>query len=136
MKTVLVDTGAFFADSVAEDEFHERAKSLFDQAARESWDLVTTNAVVSEAYTLLRKRAHNGREVALAFLDDIEAGICRVVRADPEDETKAIALLRAHDDKEYSFCDALSFVVMERLDLGEAIAFDRDFRSCGRFTLP
>ncbi|HJX63064.1 MAG TPA: hypothetical protein VJ860_03835 [Polyangia bacterium] len=47
----------------------------------------------------------------------------------------AVALLRAHGDKTYSFCDALSFVVMERLNIPEAIAFDRHFAEYGRFAL-
>jgi predicted nucleic acid-binding protein len=58
-----------------------------------------------------------------------------VVRVLKNDEENAIALVRAHEDKPYSFCDALSFVVMERLRIREAIAFDRDFRSYGRFAL-
>jgi predicted nucleic acid-binding protein len=47
----------------------------------------------------------------------------------------AISILRDHQDKTYSFCDALSFVVMERLGVVEAIAFDRHFREYGRFTV-
>jgi len=51
-----------------------------------------------------------------------------------------VALLVAEDrmharDKDYSLCDALSFVVMERLGISEAIAFDRHFREYGRFTI-
>jgi len=41
----------------------------------------------------------------------------------------------AHTDKSYSLCDALSFVVMERLGVTEAISFDRHFREYGRFTI-
>jgi predicted nucleic acid-binding protein len=48
---------------------------------------------------------------------------------------KAVAILRSHDDKTYSYCDALSFAVMERLGISEAIAFDRHFREYGRLTL-
>jgi predicted nucleic acid-binding protein len=33
----------------------------------------------------------------------------------------------------YSYCDALSFAVMERLGVAEAIAFDRHFREYGCF---
>ena len=51
------------------------------------------------------------------------------------DDERAIALLRAHEDKLYSLRDALSFVVMERLRIREAIAFDRHFRAYGRFTI-
>jgi uncharacterized protein len=135
VKRVFVDTSAFFAHVVAEDHFHPRAVPLFLQAVRTNWELVTTNSVVSEAYTLFRRHARNGRALALGFLDHIEAGVCSIVRIEADDEKRAIAILRDHDDKLYSFCDALSFVVMERLGIQEAIAFDRDFRSYGRFTI-
>jgi predicted nucleic acid-binding protein len=52
-----------------------------------------------------------------------------------DDEQSAIAILREHQDKMYSLCDALSFVIMERLDITEAIAFDRHFREYGAFTI-
>lgn len=41
------------------------------------------------------------------------------------DEERAISLVRSHADKSHSLCHALSFVVMERLSITEAIAFDR-----------
>lgn len=37
--------------------------------------------------------------------------------------------------KTYTLCDALSFVLMERLGVLGAIAFDRHFREFGRFQL-
>lgn len=135
MKRVFVDSSAFFADVVAEDAHHGPARALLDQSVSDGWERVTTNAIVFEIYTLLIKKARNGRALALGLLDDIEAGVCTVVRIGQEDETRAIEILRGHDDKAYSFCDALSFAVMERLGLTEAIAYDRDFQTYGRFTL-
>ena len=41
-------------------------------------------------------------------------------------------LLRQYGDKSFSFCDALSFMAMERLGLTDALAFDEDFRSYGK----
>lgn len=58
-----------------------------------------------------------------------------VERIRKADEKRAIALVRGHEDKDYSLCDALSFVVMERLHIAEAIACDRHFRAYGRFTV-
>lgn len=131
MKRVFVDTSAFFAHLVAEDANNTAARTLFERADRESWTLITTNAVVWETYTLLRVRARNGRELALDFLDDIQDGLCDMERVRPLDEARAIELLRRHADKRYSFCDALSFVVMEQLGVSEALSFDGDFRSYG-----
>ena len=54
---------------------------------------------------------------------------------DAEDEEDASALLQSQSDKDFSFCDALSFVVMERLGIQETIAFDRHFREYGRFLI-
>ena len=42
---------------------------------------------------------------------------------------------RSPADKTYSLCDALSFVVMERLGIGEAVAYDRHFREYGQFLI-
>jgi len=71
----------------------------------------------------------------LKFLDAVQGDAYDVVRVSRDDEAKAIELIIAHRDKMYSLCDALSFVVMERLRISEAIAFDQDFRSYGRFAV-
>ena len=97
--------------------------------------LVTTNAVVIETYSLFLSRLRDGRREAIALLDMISGDRYRVERIRVADEKRAITLVRAHDDKTYSLCDALSFVVMERLHIKEAIAFDRHFRAYGRFTV-
>jgi uncharacterized protein len=102
---------------------------------REAWRLVTTNAVVFETHALLLHRSRPGRETALKFLDAVQADTYDVIRVRQNDEERAIALIGAHEDKLYSFCDALSFVVMERLRIREVIAFDQDFRTYGRFAL-
>ena len=96
---------------------------------------MTTNIVVVEAHALLLHRSRPGRETALKFLDAIQGDAYDVVRVSRGDEAMAIELIIAHRDKMYSLCDALSFVVMERLGIREAIAFDQDFRSYGRFTV-
>jgi uncharacterized protein len=135
VKRVFVDTGAFFALAAAEDAAHLPSQEIFGRAERERWQLVTTNAVVYETHALLLTRARDGRARALEFLAAIRSSRCRVERIRKADEASAFALLGSHDDKGYSFCDALSFVVMERLHIKEAIAFDRHFRQYGRFVI-
>ncbi len=137
MKRVFVNTSGFVALLVAEDRMHGRAAALFGSASRERWALITTNAVVIETYSVLLARARDGRRAAISFLDAVQASTAALtvepIRVD--DEIKAEALVRTHADKTYSLCDALSFVVMERLGITEAVAFDRHFREYGRFTI-
>lgn len=135
MRRVFVDTSGFLGLLVAEDANHVRARSLFEQAHRERWQLVTTNAVIIECYSLFLVRTRDGRRNAIAFLDAIERDRVHVERIRVADESRAVALLRAHEDKSYSLCDALSFAVMERLGVTDAIAFDRHFRAYGRVTV-
>ena len=71
----------------------------------------------------------------MKFLDSVEAKAYDVVRLLKTDEERAMALIRSHSDKTYSLCDASSFVVMERLGITEAVAFDQDFRSYGQFVI-
>lgn len=135
MKPVLVDTGGFYALLVPDDPSHPRAKALFDQAGRDRWRLVTTNAVVYETAALLLARSRAGAAAAIGFLDRLERTRIQVERVQPTDEKRATAILRAHPDKRFSLCDALSFVVMERLHIRDAISFDRHFRGYGRFRI-
>ena len=120
---------------VAADADHQAARHLFERALSERWALITTNVVMIETYALLLSRTREGRNLALGFLDDLEAGMCHIERVSMIDESRAIALLREHGDKEYSLCDALSFVVMERLGANSAIAFDTHFRQYGKFEI-
>ena len=135
MSNAFIDSGGFFAFLVEEDDFHARAVEIFREARSERWSLLTTNAVVFETHALLISRVRNGRTVALRFLDAVAKGFCRVERVTQADEASAVAIIRAHDDKDYSMCDAISFVVMERLEFTSAIAFDGHFREYGRFTV-
>jgi predicted nucleic acid-binding protein len=104
MRRVFVDTGGFVALLVAEDQMHDRAEALFASASRERWTLVTTNVVVIETYSVLLARARDGRRVAVAFLDAIQAsaGALTVEPIRADDEVSAAALVRAHQDKSYS----------------------------------
>jgi len=135
LKRVFVDTSGFYALIVRRDENHVRTHQLFTHAVHEEWRLVTTNAVIFETHALLLARARPAREVALRFLDSVEARAYEVVRLLKGDEEKAIALIRSHSDKTYSLCDASSFALMVRLGITEAIAFDQDFRSFGHFVI-
>jgi predicted nucleic acid-binding protein len=79
--------------------------------------------------------ARMGRNRAWNFLQAIVTGSMNVIRAEEADERQARAIIEHYQDKEFSYCDAVSFAVMERLDIREALAFDDHFRQCGQFTI-
>lgn len=125
---IFVDTSFWVALRRAGDAHHTDAASLIVQLARRP--LMTTNHVVGETWTFLRRRS--GRGAALDFLDRVEAAERLRIMFVPERlEREAWAWLRRRDEREYSLVDATSFAVMRSFRIREALAFDGDFAAAG-----
>lgn len=61
--------------------------------------------------------------------------IAFIERAEKDDEDRAWKIIEAYTDKTFTFADAISFVIMERLGLRSAFAFDDHFKQYGKFRL-
>ena len=122
-----VDTSFWVALLLARDRHHSDARSLWQG---DLGPLLTTNHVVGETWTFLRRRAGHG--AAVRFLDAVESSPRVVVtHAGESTEGEARRWLRRHDEREFSFVDAVSFAAMRRHRLTEALAFDGDFSAAG-----
>jgi uncharacterized protein len=129
---IFVDTGVFYARVADGDEHHRLARDFFSHNQEPR---LTTTAVVYEAHAMLLRigRGVAPGDRAREFLAQLDAGVTRVVHVSRDDHRRAVELVRAHEDKTYSLCDAVSFVVMERLRIRRAASFDHHFRQYGRF---
>jgi predicted nucleic acid-binding protein len=130
---IFVDTGFLFALASEKDLDHERVRQVFEEfdPAQLSELLITTNHVFSESITLTRASLHHRAAVEMGerLYDE---SLARIHWATPADEYEAFEYLKKYKDKEYSAVDCLSFVIMERFGIREALAIDRDFTH--RFT--
>jgi hypothetical protein len=132
MERAFVDTSAWVAYVDAKDERHRAVKRSITK-----WKdrLVTTNFVLDETVTLCRYDC--GHDVAVRVAERLTDGrSVELVRVTAEDEARALDLLRKRADKEYSFTDCTSFVVMRRLGMTRAITTDSDFQQEGFESLP
>jgi uncharacterized protein len=121
-----VDTSYWVALRLRRDDNHSIAVRMWMPGQ----PILTTNQVVGETWTFLRRR--DGHLSAVAFLDAVEsADWLTVVHVDAATEREARTWLRRHDERLYSFVDATSFAVMRRERLREALAFDGDFSAAG-----
>ena len=107
-----------------DDADHEAAAAFL---AANAVPLITTNAVFSETVTLIRYRiAH---EAARIFGQKLRESIfVRIVAVTPADEERAWEIFTKYRDQDFSFVDCTSFAVMQRMNLTDAFAIDRQFK--------
>lgn len=131
-RTVFVDSSAFFAALDRRDARHRDASRCFQQLSNDGRSLLTSNLVIAESHGLMLRKL--GRNIAAAWLE--QSADLNVVFEDETDNEAAREIVFRYDDKDFSYTDALSFVLMERLGIGVAFAFDDDFRQYGLDVIP
>lgn len=125
LKNIYVDTGAFFALSDVKDTHHRRA-SEYTRRVEKQAHFVTSSYVVIEAWLLIRNKL--GYRAALDFLVRVRGGAAQIRQVTDTDLTKAMEIMTTYADQEFSLVDAVSFVLMERLEIDTSFTFDAHFR--------
>lgn len=135
MKAVFVDTAGWMACADGADPAHIRSCAARDAALEAGQTLVTTDFVVDETLTLIRFRL--ALVAAEAWWQQVDRSPrLRWERVDSDRFEKARALFFQYRDKDFSFTDCTSFVIMRELRLTHAITTDRHFRQMGFQVLP
>ena len=130
-----MDTAGWIACVNAADLAHKRAVASRDGWLRDGGGLVTTDYIVDETLTFLRVRY--GLSVAKAWWHQVgSSSRVRWEYISLERADKARELFFRYTDKEFSFTDCTSFVVMRELKLRDALTTDRHFAQAGFRTLP
>lgn len=135
MKGVFLDTAGWMACADEADPAHKRSCQARDAALERGSILVTTDYVIDETLTLIRKRL--GLAAAEAWWEQVDGSSwlrwewIEVTRAE-----RARQVFFRHRDKDYSFTDCTSLVVMKELKLRQALTTDHHFRQMGFEVLP
>ena len=125
MSEVFVDSSYWLAILNANDELHTAACEISLEGR-----LITTCAVqleVMDAFSLPRHRP-----LALAFWQATSMhSDVSVISLDSDLLDKAVALFEKRPDKAWSLTDCISFIVMQRQGITEALTGDHYFRQAG-----
>lgn len=128
---IFVDTGAWYASVVPDDENFQAARQWLDGNDQ---SLLTADYVIDETLTLLKVRGH--APLALELGEALFAAeLADLVLVTEDDLHQAWRTFRRFGDKDWSFTDCTSKVVMERLRLRQAFSFDQHFRQFGTVTV-
>ena len=116
---VLVDTGPLVALFDPSDRAREACRATL--AALERADLVTTEAVITEASFLLDFSA----DAQSALQTFLAAGRPRVVAIEPHDRSRVAALTTKYRDLPMDYADATLVILAERLGTTTIFTLDR-----------
>lgn len=126
MEGIIIDTSAMYALLDKSDSFHEQAKELFSKLSKDNLDISITNFIVAECHAIICTRF--GHELARKWLQNL---YWPVERVSEEDEKKAKEIIISYTDKSFSYTDATTFAVMERLGITKVLTFDQHFNQYG-----
>lgn len=132
---VFIDSSGIIAAFDARDAGHSVAVDAWRSLARTGQALLTTQLVLAEIVTHLRRRAgwEVSRRVGEALLSS--RGI-EIVGLDDDQLQAAWREFVRNPDPKLSFCDAASFVLMRERGIQGALTFDRHFADAGFEVLP
>ena len=127
---LFLDTGYAVALAIKRDQHRSRALTLNKRIKREEFPVVKTRAVAFEIDNFLS--APQLRTTGALYLEAIEEDpSVEIVSTSTELFHRAFALYRNRQDKAWSLTDCLSFAVMNRRGLNDALTADEHFEQAG-----
>jgi predicted nucleic acid-binding protein len=138
MQLLFIDTSAFYAIADTSDRRHQSVSKFSDNAIGK-YQLVTTNYILDELHTLLL--AHIGYHVAVTYKKEIDklidVEILEIIWIDEAIANQSWQIFEKFNiDKEWSFTDCTSYVVMKQKGITEAFTLDRHFTQMGFVQYP
>jgi len=126
-----IDTSAFLSLEDESDQYHEGAIQFREQVLRmRRYEIVTTSYILDETLTLIRFRI--GIKASIDFSKKLRMSeVVKSVYISRGIEERALDIFEKYDDKDFSFTDCVSFVVMWEMGIKEAFAFDHHFDQMG-----
>jgi uncharacterized protein len=135
MKYIFGDTVYFSALLSPRDEKHIPAVQLSRSFATQV-TIVTTDLVMTEFLNSFAGRGPKSRMLAADLVKLMRRGNGTIVEPlTAESYDAALDSYRRHFDKRWSLTDCLSFFIMQRYGIGEALTADHHFEQAGFKTL-
>ena len=135
MSPVFLDTGYLVAVEAVDDQHHSVAIKHWLQFLRNPAQLVTTSFVLDEAVTFFTSRGRHAKAIDLGRRL-LSSPSVRLVHVDEDLLRAAFEYLERRPDKRFSLTDCISFVLMNRLGIQQALAFDAHFEQAGFTRIP
>ena len=124
---MLLDTAGLLCLLHKAEPLHEKACEYYRAAGVR----VTHNYVLAEFVALATARRLPRQAVLTFLIDLLKNPDIETIWVDEMLNGNALSLLLERQDKTYSLCDAVSFVLMRQRNINEALTTDRHFEQEG-----
>ena|ERR1043165_8374792 len=135
MTRLFLDANFVIALEVLDDQHYNEATQHWKSLIETPLSLVTTSYVFDEVVTYLNSRHQHDKAVKVGS-NLLNAANIEVIQVDESLFYEAWSYFEQHTDKSYSLTDCVSFVLMKRLGITEALTFDKHFVQAGFTKLP
>ena len=135
LEDIFVDTSAWIALVDKDDLHHKEAASSYPSLLKNHRNLITSNFVIAETYIIILNEL--GHKLAIDFLEKLKASP-RILKiySNEDIEAEAEPILVKYSDQDFSYTDAVSFVIMKRQKIRKPFSFDKHFVIAGFVNIP
>jgi hypothetical protein len=135
LEDIFVDTSAWIALVDKDDSHHKEAASSYPSLLKNHRNLITSNFVIAETYIIILNEL--GHKLAIDFLEKLKASP-RILKiySNEDIEAEAEPILVKYSDQDFSYTDAVSFVIMKRQKIRKTFSFDKHFVIAGFVNIP
>ena len=135
MRQIFVDTAGWVAAADSRDSKGPAVREARDNWLSSGGVLTTSDYVIDETLTTIRSRL--GLDAAEAWWGQIDGSSrLRIESIHEPRRERALALFFGYRDKEFSFTDCCSFVLMQELRIRRVLTLDHHFRQMGFEVVP
>ena len=109
---------------------HAATRRAFESLKQKRLALYLTDNILDETLTIIRMRVGHAAAIACGQAL-LRSPSVRLIHISPEQWAEAWQLFQQYDDKDFSFTDCTSFVVMRQHKLVDAFTVDHHFAQMG-----
>lgn len=135
MERLFIDTAFLIALESSDDRNHKLALNFWNNLSASKPSFFTTSYIVNEVATFFNSRNRHSKAVEIGNCL-LNSPSVRFIHVDEPLFYEGWHYFRQHVDKSYSLTDCISFVVMSKFELLNALTFDRHFEQAGFIKLP
>ena len=135
MNSLFLDANFVIALEISDDQHHQEAARYWRTLIETSFSLVTTSYVLDEIVTFLNRKRQHDKAVKVGN-NLLAASHIEMIHVDEALFYEGWRYFGQHADKTFSLTDCISFVLMEKLGIFEALTFDKHFVQAGFGKLP